>query len=67
MIPWTGSTEPGENYRDRNAFISQAWWYTSVIPAFGRWKQEDHGFLTNLGYTARPCLKTDKKKTLYLK
>jgi hypothetical protein len=31
-----------------------AWWYTSVIPALRRLKQEDHEFKTSLGYIGRP-------------
>jgi hypothetical protein len=30
----------------------QAWWYTSVISALGRLRQEDHQFEANLGYIA---------------
>jgi hypothetical protein len=41
---------------------SQVWWYTHIIPALGRWRQEDHKFKANLGYIVRPCLKPKKKK-----
>jgi hypothetical protein len=27
--------------------------YTSVIPAFGRWRQEDNGFEASQGYIGR--------------
>jgi hypothetical protein len=30
---------------------SQAGWYTSVMPAFRRLRQEDHKFEARLGYT----------------
>jgi hypothetical protein len=32
------------------------WWHISVIPAFGRLKQEDHEFEDSLGYIVRTCL-----------
>jgi hypothetical protein len=38
-------------------------WYTSVISALERLKQEDCGFKPRLGYIVRPCLKTLKSKT----
>lgn len=34
-------------------------WYMSVIPASGRWRQEDQKFKVGLGYM-RPCLKQNK-------
>jgi hypothetical protein len=37
-------------------------WHTSVIPALGRLTQEDQEFKANLGYTARSCVKKDRKK-----
>jgi hypothetical protein len=55
---------------------SQAWWYTCVIPAFGRLKQDDHEFKDNLGYLmsfrpscglcymGKPCLKQNKTKRI---
>jgi hypothetical protein len=33
------------------------WWFTLVIPAFGRVRQENCKFKANLSYIARPCLK----------
>ena len=27
----------------------QAWWHVPVIPALGRWRQEDHEFESGLG------------------
>jgi hypothetical protein len=40
----------------------QAWWYTPVIPALRRWRQEDKKFETSLDYVARPCLKNTRQK-----
>jgi hypothetical protein len=34
-----------------------AWWYTSVILALRKLRQEDQEFETSLDYTARTCLK----------
>ena len=46
---------------------SQVWWYTLVIPALGRLRQENQGqswlnteFKTSLDYM-RSCLKTNKQ------
>jgi hypothetical protein len=41
---------------------NQAWWYTPVIPACRRWRQEDCKFKISLGYTASLCLKKPKGK-----
>jgi hypothetical protein len=38
----------------------QAWWYTPVIPAPGRQKQEDYDFEVSLSYITRPYLKETK-------
>jgi hypothetical protein len=35
---------------------------TPIIPALRRLKQKDCEFKVNLGYVARPCLKTNRKK-----
>jgi hypothetical protein len=40
------------------------YWYTPVIPAPQRLRQENIKFKTNLGYIARPCLKTNKEKKM---
>jgi hypothetical protein len=32
------------------------WWYTHVITALGRLRQEDHKFQASLGYIGRNCL-----------
>jgi hypothetical protein len=37
------------------------WWITPAIPALKRQRQENHQFKVTLGYTARPCLKTNNK------
>jgi hypothetical protein len=39
-----------------------AWSYSSVIPALGRVRQEDHKFEANLGCIKRLCLKRKKIK-----
>jgi hypothetical protein len=38
-------------------------WHTPVVPALGRWKQEDFKFKfeANLGYTETICLKNQNK------
>jgi hypothetical protein len=41
------------------------WWYTPVIPALGRIRQENHEFEGSLVYTVRPCLKKTTKRTLF--
>ena len=38
------------------------WWYTPVIPGFGRLGQEDHEFKACLGYIRRLDPRTDKTK-----
>jgi hypothetical protein len=40
-----------------NCFGFWAWWDTPVIPALGRWREEDHELQISLDYIARPCLK----------
>lgn len=40
-----------------------AWWSTPITLSFRRWRQEDSDFQDNLGYDARPCLKTNQKQT----
>jgi hypothetical protein len=33
---------------------TQVWWYTLIIPALRRQRQEDHKFEASIGYTVRP-------------
>jgi hypothetical protein len=43
-----------------NMTLNQMWWCPPIIPALGRWKQEDVD-IANLGYIVTPCLKTNKQ------
>jgi hypothetical protein len=45
-------------FRESKRANIQTGWHMSVIPAFGRWRLEDHE--ASLGYIARPCLKKKK-------
>jgi hypothetical protein len=38
----------------------RAWWYTAVIPALGRLRQEDHEFKASLGHMSQ--IKKKKRK-----
>jgi hypothetical protein len=42
-------------------------WYSPVIPAHRRLKQENHEFKASLGYIVRPCQKKNKTKTITTK
>jgi hypothetical protein len=46
-----------------NSKCSQARWYTPIISALGRLRQEDFEFKTSLGHTMRPYLKKEQQKT----
>jgi hypothetical protein len=35
---------------------SQVWWGMPVIPALGKWRQENHKLKPSVGYIVRPCL-----------
>jgi hypothetical protein len=39
-------------------FVSQTWWYISIIPALGRLWQEDLKFKASLGYIVAQKTKT---------
>jgi hypothetical protein len=41
---------------------SQIWWYTTVIPALRRLRQEDGEFEDSLGYSKTLSQKTNAKK-----
>jgi hypothetical protein len=38
------------------------WWYTPVIIALRRLRQEDYKFEASMGNTARPCQKKKQKR-----
>jgi hypothetical protein len=46
----------------KNQDKTHAWWFTPIIPALRRLRQEDHEFKASLGYIARPCLKNKPKE-----
>lgn len=46
---------------DEGAEGGQVQWYTSVIPAFGKIRQEDHEFETSVSYIGGPCFKSRKR------
>jgi hypothetical protein len=45
--------------------ICHEWWYTPVIPALGRCRQEDHKFEASLAYIMTPCLKKPRMVSSY--
>jgi hypothetical protein len=44
--------------------MSRAWWYTLVIPALGRQRQEDGEFQTSLGIQSETPSKINQTKNL---
>jgi hypothetical protein len=45
---------------------SQVGWYMSVIPAFGRLRQEDYEFEASRCYIVKPCLKSKQTTNLWI-
>jgi hypothetical protein len=52
--------------------LNWMWWYMSIVPTFGKLRQEGHEFEASLSYIefqaslgciVRPCLKNKKQKT----
>jgi hypothetical protein len=52
-----------ESITSQKCTYSQAWWYTSVIPALQRLRQEDGEFEAGLRYAARHGFRKQKYKT----
>jgi hypothetical protein len=55
-----GPTLPDTKDRQRHykkRKLRQVWWFTSIIPALWRLRQEDRKFKASLGYLERLCLK----------
>jgi hypothetical protein len=44
-------------YRRKWMKFGRAWWYTSLIPALGKLRQEDVEFKASLYYIVRACRK----------
>ena len=50
------------NFKTSKGFtVSQAWWYTPVIPVLRSLRQEDHSFEVGLSSLVRPCFKIKNK------
>jgi hypothetical protein len=49
-----------QNSRKRKKYWG-TWWFTSIIPALGRLRQEDLEFKVSLDYPTRPCPKKQKE------
>jgi hypothetical protein len=47
--------------------LSEEWWCTFVIPAFGRQRPEDHRFQVNLSCRVKLCLPPPQKKERKMK
>jgi hypothetical protein len=58
--PSTTTKKKKKRKKEKNSQRGQAWWYTPVIPALGRLRQEDLEFEASMDYIAKPNL---QKKT----
>jgi hypothetical protein len=48
--------------RGKTSYVSRLWWFTAVIPALRRLRQEDGELQASLGYTVRPYLQKRERE-----